>query len=245
MAGELTVYDPGLPNMPGWTSLSDAEQKWLQEKTSNLLTAAANEGIAALKGAVELFDIREGLKGKKGLITNYVNTIYKKSPSNGWTRLKAVDEIIANGWKIEAIRAIATQGSLMRGAIGINLGEIAIVSKQLQAPRDLSAKSVETFVEHRLRPALRDRRSEKAKRKAVKLTDESIPPLMFNSARLIMDKAKNMTSNERKHILKTVVSCLMQHFGVPGEIRCVRAQVPEGWIRKVGYPRGKKRTKPV
>jgi hypothetical protein len=98
MTHKLTVFEPGLSDTPGWAKLSPTRREWLQEKTSNIKKLGAMEGLAAASGAVELYDVKQGLHGEAMNLTDYIRTVFGASERTGWRKLDQVEQLISEGW---------------------------------------------------------------------------------------------------------------------------------------------------
>lgn len=236
---KMIVFEPGLPNTPGWSGLSQTKKEWLQKKTSNIKKFASSEGLAAAQGAVELYDVKQGLKGESMTLTDYIRTVYGQAERTGWRRLDYVEDLIDKGWPIHVIKAVAERGALLlRGSTGIGLKDLVTVAKELPAPQQDDEKIIDSFIEHKVRNKLREHRSERRAGRSVKLTDEDAAKILFNTGRRIMKAAKNLgTSAENRAFIRTVVGWWMEERAVHGTIECKRIPLPEGVVAQVGRPR--------
>jgi len=243
---KLVVLDSGLPQTPGWALLSEAKRSWLQEKTSNIKKFGAMEGLAAASSAVELYEVREGLKGEKMGITDYINTVFSHSPNTAFTRLRQLDDLIKNKWSMDVIKIIAEKGALLLpGSAGIGLGRLISVSRQLPAPKESDDKTIEAFIENKVRPKLKEMRAAHRTGKVVRVSVDEARRLAFNDGRRTFRSIRgwdSMTSRDKKAEIATVAGWWMEDFGIPGELTVKRVSIPEGTVAKVGRPRLKGKT---
>lgn len=240
---KLIVPEKGLPLINGWASLSEAKKKWLQEKTTNIKSLGGAEVLSAAKQCLELLETKNGLKGEKMTITDYIETVFSFHPRTGWRRLQAAEEMAEN-WPPELIRAVAERGTkLLQGVAGIYMKDLVRVSKELPPPKELDEKTIDAFIEHKVRTHLREERVERSKRRP-KISREDGQKIMFNHDRRILKSIRGLeTSGDRKEVLKTVFGWLMEDFAVPGTLECRRVSIPDGTIFKVGRPLKKTREK--
>lgn len=242
MAKELTVFEPGLPNTPGWTGLSEVKKQWLQEKTSNIKKFGAMEGLASVSAGIELLEVRNGLEGSTMGITDYINTVWgEKSQRTGFHKMRDTAQLIEN-WDAELVKYVSEKGALLlRGTTGIGIKDLIAVSKELPAPKDRSPQTLDAFIENKVRAKLREHKSERRKGKVVKLTEEDGVKILFNSGRRIFKSMKgNRGSAEWREILKNVVGWWMHELAVSGApLECKRIKTPDGMTAQVGRPRKK------
>lgn len=236
---KMIVFEPGLPNTPGWTGLSQTKKEWLQEKTSNIKKFASSEGLAAAQGAVELYDVKQGLKGEAMNLTDYIRTVYGQAERTGWRRLDYVEDLIDKGWPIHVIKAVAERGALLlRGSTGIGLKDLVNVAKELPAPQQDDDKVIDAFIEKKVRDKLREHKAERRAGRSVKLTDEDSAKILFNTGRRIMRATKSLgTSAENRAFIRTVVGWWMEERAIHGTIECKRLAIPDGVVAQVGRPR--------
>lgn len=237
---KMIVFEPGLPSTPGWTSLSDAKQQWLQEKTSNIKKFGAMEGLASVSGGIELLEVKHGLQGESMTLTDYLKTVYGSNERTGFRRLAQVQELIEH-WPADITKAVAERGALLlRGTASIGIKELITVSKELAPPKEKDEKTIDAFIENKVRAKLREHKSMRREGKAVKLSEDDGLKILFNSGRRIFRAMKGIhTSAERRQVLKTVVGWWMEDFAVPGTLECKRLSIPEGTVAQVGRPRKK------
>lgn len=240
----MIVFEPGLPNTKGWSSLSETEREWLQEKTSNIKKFGAMEGLASVSGGIELLEVKRGLEGKSMAITDYVRTVYGSSERTGWRKLADTEEL-AKTWPIDLIKVVAERGALLlRGTTGIGMKDLINVAKELPAPRERDDKTIDSFIENKVRDKLREHKVTRRSGKAVRLSDDASARMLFNTGRRIMRATKTLhTSAEYRQFLRTVVGWWMEDRAVPGELKVSRVSIPEGIEAKVGRPRKRVRQK--
>lgn len=240
---KLIVPEKGLPLINGWASLSEAKKKWLQEKTTNIKSLGGAEVLSAAKQCLELLETKNGLKGEKMTITDYIETVFSFHPRTGWRRLQAAEEMAEN-WPPELIRAVAERGTkLLQGVAGIYMKDLVRVSRELPPPKELNDKTIDAFIEHKVRSHLKEERVERSKRRQKISLDDGIK-ICFNHDLRIIENIKGLdASKDRKEMIATYVGWLMHYFAMPGTIECRRITHPEDAKFKVGRPLKKTREK--
>lgn len=236
---ELTVFDPGLPDTPGWSSLSDAKKRWLQEKTSNIKKLGAMRDLASVSGGIELVQVKHGLKDEAMTLTSYLKTVYGKHERTGWRTLKETEKLIKL-WPDDVIRYVAEHGALLlQGTAGIGVKDLQVVAKELPAPKERDGKTLEGFVVNKVRPKLLEKRVDRRKGKSF-LTEEDVLNTLFIAGHRVFARMKGVTTSAaRARVIKTVVGWWMANQAIPGKIECKQIQPPEGILQPVGRPRGK------
>lgn len=241
---KMIVFEPGLPNTPGWTGLSEAKQQWLQEKTSNIKKWGGMEGLASVNGGLELMEVKQGLEDSPMGITDYLKTVYGGHERTGFRKLEDTEDLL-DKWPADLVRSVAERGALLlRGTANIGLKDLVNVARELPAPKGRDKKTIDAFIEGKVRDKLKEIKTTRRAGKVLKLRNEDGLKIMFNHDRRVMRAMKGLsTSADRREVLKTVVGWLMEDFAVPGTLECQRLSIPEGMVAKVGRPHKKGREK--
>src|SRR5215472_1351678 len=106
---DIEIYIPQLPGTPGWVALSATEREWLQEHTSNALTAFRESGLKAIVCCVELAAVQNFLEGKPMNFTNWVRSSFGSSERTAYRWLSSYKEMRGAAPE-EAILYLAQEG---------------------------------------------------------------------------------------------------------------------------------------
>lgn len=142
---KMIVFEPGLPNTPGWTGLSEAKQQWLQEKTSNIKKWGGMEGLASVNGGLELMEVKQGLEDSPMGITDYLKTVYGGHERTGFRKLEDTEDLL-DKWPADLVRSVAERGALLlRGTANIGLKDLVNVARELPAPKGRDKKTIDAL----------------------------------------------------------------------------------------------------
>lgn len=243
---DMIVYDKGLPDTQGWAKLSPARQKWLQEKTSNIKKFGAMEALSYLAVGLELLDVRNGLKNEELGITEYIRTVFGgNSEVTGFRRMEDAEEI-TKYWPAEFSKKVAERAALLQGSAGVRFKELIMAAKELPATRERDDKTIDAFVENKLRPKLKEHRQIRRAGKTVKLNDHDGKKQMYNNWRRVLKAMKGLKlSADYAAVIEEVGGWLLNDFAIRGPVTIKRVAAPKGMIAKVGFPEGQKRVKKV
>lgn len=243
---EIEVYVPELTTTPGWVSLSRAEQEWLQQKTSNIQRYRQIGGMANVAEAMELAEVKGGLKDAKMTFKGFVKTVYGRSERTAFRKLKLYDEAMKTFGEgsPKVLRMIAERGGmLLKGSAGAGVGDIIRAAKQLPPPDTKSEKTIEGYIMNDLRPLLsRTPKGEKRPERIGKvgsLSEETAAKMAFNALWRYGTSVRLKTSAQKTKFYTRVMGWVMEAEGIPGSMRCHRMPIPEGTKVMWGRPRKK------
>lgn len=240
MSKEILVYDDNLPNTPGWATMSPQKQEWLQKQHSDLKKLAGVEGLAAVSGALKLYETKIGLREEDMSITDYIENNYPSGRATGFRKINGIESLIEEGWTPELIKGVAERGALLlQGAASIALGDLVNVSKRLKSlPKKRDPETIDAFIQGPIRENIREDRSSRKRKKATKEEDLLKVALIYLN-RILNEFGETKTSVERRALLKKITGMTMEVWALPGKIEVERMSVPDELRPKaVGRPRG-------
>jgi hypothetical protein len=237
MNKELTLL-PGLPFAPGWTSLSQHDRDWLQEHTSNAVQNFRESGFKAIQACAELALIEKFLEGKPLTMTAWMKASLGSSDRTGWRWLANYKQM-RGSVPDEAILYLAQEGVV--GVNSAHQGAIVTAIKKLPPPKSTDRKSLEAWKEKVGEELSQHYRSNRLRSRRLD-PDDAIRVFVTTGKRLLRE-AKITDSASQRTWLKKAIGYLMELRAITGTVVAERISVPEGYMPKVGFPRGKKRKK--
>lgn len=231
MTKEIVIQ--GLPMTKGWDSLNQQDKEWMQEHTSIARGLGREAGIKAVELCLEVASIHAFLDDKPMPFTGWAENCFPGAfgvlKLYNRMRQKASDN---------AIRYLAKEG--IAGMANIHGGDIALAMERVGAAPEKSSQFYAWGKQ--LEAEVRAERSNRRKGIKRKLDPDDATKMFVTFTARLLRETKITDSASQRSWLKKSVGYLMEKRAITGTVSTERIAIPDGYMPKVGYPRGKKRS---